>query len=276
MRRLFTTEEALARGLTMDALRWGEGRRWRRLERGVYADGPDDPTPLDRARGRVLRSEAAARGCLAGVLLDLDGVGLDDRPTRSREARHGGLITVAGIPCADGLQALVDLAAIVDDDRWEQALESALRKRLVTIAQLEAALAGPRFVGAALVRRVLARRPAGAPPTESVLETLMVQLARTVPGLGDLTRQHVVRDAHGAFVARVDLCDPERGFFVELDGQHHKGQPVYDARRESAVVAATGWLCGRFSWTEVTRIPTSTARRLGDIAAQAERRRFVA
>lgn len=270
MRRMFTTEDALARGITIDALRWGEGRRWRRVERGVYAVGPEPITPFDRARARVMASRSEARGSLAGVLHELDGVRLDGRPTRQRSA--GGIVTVAGLRCADGLQTLIDLASTLSDDVWEQALESALRKRLVTVDMLD----GVRGPGAPRIRRVLARRPVGAPPTESLLETLLVQLARRVPGLGDLVRQHEVIDSHGVFVARVDLCDPDRGFFIELDGQHHKGQPVYDASRESAVVAATGWLCGRFTWTEVTRVPTTTSRRLGAIAWQAERRRFVA
>jgi hypothetical protein len=47
---------------------------------------------------------------------------------------------------------------------------------------------------------------------------------------------------------------------------------VYDARRETAVVAATGWLCGRFTWHEVVRLPTVTERRLAAIAEQAHRR----
>jgi very-short-patch-repair endonuclease len=72
--------------------------------------------------------------------------------------------------------------------------------------------------------------------------------------------------------ARVDLAWPDLGLFVELDGQHHKDQPVYDSRRETAVVAATGWRCGRFTWTEVVRVPTATARRLADLANQARRR----
>ena len=72
--------------------------------------------------------------------------------------------------------------------------------------------------------------------------------------------------------ARLDLAWPDLGLFVELDGQHHQDQPVYDSRRETAVVAATGWPCGRFTWTEVTRVPHSTARRLADLAEQARRR----
>ena len=63
--------------------------------------------------------------------------------------------------------------------------------------------------------------------------------------------------------------------FFELDGEQHLGQPVYDARRETGIVAATGWLCGRFTWTEVVRVPTVTARRMGAIAEQARRRPFV-
>src|SRR5207248_7332224 len=106
----------------------------------------------------------------------------------------------------------------------------------------------------------------------SLLETLMVQLARSIPGLGPPVRQLEISDEHGQFVARVDLAWPELGLFIELDGQHHLGQPVHDARRETAIVAATGWLCGRFTWTEVVRVPSTTTRRLIGLAAQARRR----
>jgi very-short-patch-repair endonuclease len=70
----------------------------------------------------------------------------------------------------------------------------------------------------------------------------------------------------------VDLAWPELGVFVELDGEHHKGQPVYDASRETAIVAATGWLCGRFSWTEVVHHRQHTIRRLAQLVEQARRR----
>ena len=267
MRLLFTTADARARGLSIDALRWGERTgRWRRVERGVYADGPEPLTLLDRARARILASGGTARGCLAGVLHGLDGVVLDGVPRRHRDVVPSTV--VAAVPCSSVLQTLVDLALLLDDDRWEQALESALRRRLVSTAELDVVTGR----GSARITRVLARRPVGAPPTESLLETLMVQLARTVPGLGEPVRQYEVFDASGSFVARVDLCWPDIGLFLELDGQHHRDQPVYDARRETAVVAATGWLPGRFTWHEVTRVPRATARRLEAIAAQCSRR----
>ena len=114
----------------------------------------------------------------------------------------------------------------------------------------------------------MALRPPGAPPTESLLETLMVQLVRTVPGISEPVRQLEIYDEYGNLIARIDLCWPDLGLFAELDGEHHNGQPVYDANRETAVVAHTGWLCARFSWTEVTKTPTPTARRLARIAEQ--------
>jgi very-short-patch-repair endonuclease len=277
VRRLFTTTEAYARGITRDALRWGETTgRWRRIERGVYGVGPEPPSQLDIARARVIASGGAARGGLAGVLHDLDSVRLT-LPGRRLADAGDNLTVVGGVACANGLLTLVDLAATLDDDTWEQVLESALRTKLTTVLDLEAAvpdLGRARVPGTSRIRRVLARRPHGAPPTESLLETLLLQMARAVPMLGDLDRQVEVFDEHGLFVARVDLAKLDLGLFFELDGQHHLGQPVYDASRETAVVAATGWLCGRFTWREVTRTPRTTVRRLTGVAAQAERRPF--
>ena len=289
MRCLFTSEAAAARGVTRAALRWGEQQgRWRWIDRGVYGQGPQEPNALDRARAAVMRRDGVAGGTLAGVLHELDAVVLDESEVVVASTRSGRgtgvrrrvidpacVVIVGGMKCANGRRTMIDLAATLNDLRWEQALESAVRKRLVTIAELEACLpelSRARTPGTPRIRRVLALRPPGAPPTESLLETLMVQRARTVDGLPPPTRQYRVEDAYGVFVARVDLCWPDVGLFIELDGEHHKGQPVYDASRETAVVAAKGWLCGRFSWSEVVYHPRHTARRLAAVYAQARRR----
>lgn len=257
MRRLFTSAES---GLTSNALRWGEQTgAWVRVQRGAYADGPEPPTPLDRERAQVLASNAAARGALAGVLLELDSVELDGMPIRKGRLIDERTTIIGGVRCASALQALVDLAAHLDDDRWEQALESALRKRLVSLVAFDDL---PRHVpGIRRIQRVIARR-GDVPPTESLLETLMVQLIRSVPELPEPVRQYRVTWSDGSFVARVDLCWPQLGVFIELDGQRHKDQPVYDAHRQTAVVAATGWRVARFTWREVTRAPRMCVRRL--------------
>ncbi|HEX4906546.1 MAG TPA: DUF559 domain-containing protein [Acidimicrobiales bacterium] len=257
MRRLFTAAES---GLTSNALRWGEQTgRWVRVQKGVYADGPEPPSPLDRERARVLAAEEAARGGLAGVLLGLDSVELDGMPIRKGRLVDARTTIIGGVACVSALQALVDLAAHIDDDTWEQALESALRKRLVSLGAFAGLPANVQ--GVRRIRRVLATR-GDVPPTESLLETLTVQLIRSVPALPEPVRQHRVTWSDGSFVARVDLCWPHLGVFIELDGQGHKDQPVYDAHRQTAVVAATGWLVARFTWREVTRAPTMCVRRL--------------
>jgi hypothetical protein len=284
----FTAAES---GLTRSQLRWGEHLgRWTKVARSTYRYGPEPPSVFDRAIALIVATDAPASGALAGVLHSLDGVELTKaevtRDANGSHLRDGvrrrtippeRIVTVAGLPCLDAVQTLVDLAMVLDDLKWEQALESALRKRLTTVAEVaeaaaavEPGRAGPP--GGSRVRRVLALRPPDAAPTESLLETLALQLARTVPGLGEPVRQFVVYDRYGNFVARVDLAWPELGLFIELDGMHHAGQPLYDARRETAVIAATGWLVARFTWDEIVRNPRATARRLAELAAQARRR----
>lgn len=179
---------------------------------------------------------------------------------------------VKGIACTSAARTLGDLAADTTADVWEQALESALRKRIATIAEVEPYLDIVRR-GTKVMSVVLDRRPAGAPPTESLLETYALQLARLVPELGEPVRQYQLYDENEQFVARIDLCWPEIGLFFELDGQGHAHQPVYDARRETAIVAVTGWLPGRFTWTEITQYRQSTGRRIGALARQAITRR---
>jgi len=271
MRRLFTTADAV--DLSRHALAWGVHRgHWVRVTRSVYAEGPATPTQLDRERATVLARGTVARGALGGVLLGLDSVRLDGRPTRRTDTPPA--IVIGGVPCASAKQVLVDLAATLDDDTWEQTLESALRMGLTSIDELGSmlpVLAEQRTPGVARIRRVLAGRPPGAPPTESLLETRALQIARETR-LGEMVRQHVVATQHGDFVARVDLCRPDLGVFLELDGQQHRGQPVYDAARETAVVATTGWLPGRFTWHQVVHTPRTTQRRMDQIAAQAMRR----
>jgi len=129
VRRLFTVDEALAQGLTHDALRWGQQcGRWRRVQRGIYADGPAAPDGLDEARARVLAAGGVASGRLAALLHRLDGAtDIDGRPLRRRVLPDDRIAVIDGLRCTDGLQTVIDLAADVSDAEWEQALESALR-----------------------------------------------------------------------------------------------------------------------------------------------------
>jgi very-short-patch-repair endonuclease len=282
MRLPLTRQSLLARGMTPATIRWAlQTGELLKLAPGTYLVGPEPPTQLEVAVGTVARTGGVASHHLAGVLLNFDSVWLRTpfvtAPLGLRKAtpgvRHLALsveevTTAASVPCTNGHRTLIDLAEYLDDIRWEHALEYALRKRMTSVDHVAGELhemGRRRTPGTTRIRRVLELRPYDAPPTESLLETLMVQLIRKYSRLPEPTRQHVVVDRYGDFVARVDLAWPELGVFIELDGEHHKSQPRYDARRETAVVATTGWLPARFTWTEVTRIPELTARRLIDI-----------
>lgn len=283
-RRPFTTQDAYVRGFTHSALKHGvEVGTIQRLHYGVYLDGPEPATRIERALALLVATNGVASGGLAGVLHELDSAVVVGAVVTARSGRYSGrqgvshaqideeeVVLVDGYPCTNSLRTLVDLATTLDDVAWEQALESALRKEHVAVTQL-ASISQVR--GAERIRRVLALRPHDAPPTESLLETLMVQLIRTDPRLPTPKRQVVVRNESGRFVARVDLAWPDRGIFLELDGQHHAGQPVYDANRQTAVVAAKAWLPGRFTWHEVTRAPKATLWRLGELFEQASQLR---
>lgn len=277
------------RDLTRGQLRAGlASGAWVSTGYDAYRTGGAPASPLDRALGVAVATDGVVSGRLAALLHQLDAGGsavVDVTVDRTASTARAGLrhrllcperiVEVAGFRCTDGLQTLVDLSHRLPDDSWEQALESTLRKGLATVPALIEELphlGRQRIRGTRRIRRVLLQRADGAPPTESLLETLMVQIARLVPDLPPPLRQVDVFNRWGDFVARVDLAWPELGIFIELDGQHHAGQPVYDANRETAVVAATGWLCGRFTWTECTTHRLATARRLAAIAVQARNR----
>lgn len=276
-RRVFSRKQFLAAGHTDKELEYGLGKRWVRIAHGWYAVGAADPGPSLRALGRMLVSDGHGSGLVAAKMLGFDGIEIPDIeiPRRRRAPVSPELVNVNGLWCTNGLQTIVDIAPFVDDEVWEQSLESGLRMDLFKLAELESIvplLTKSRTAGSPRIKRVLAFRPPGAPPTESLLETLMVQLARKTPGVPEPTRQVVVNDEDGWFVARVDLAWPELGGFNELDGEQHKGQPVYDAVRQTNVAIATGWLPGRFTWTEVRWNPVPTSRRLIKFIARLRRR----
>jgi very-short-patch-repair endonuclease len=86
------------------------------------------------------------------------------------------------------------------------------------------------------------------------------QLIRRDPSLPPPERQVEVLLAFGQQPAYLDLAWPELGVFLELDGEQHKEQPLYDATRQTAVIAATHWLVGRYTWTDIVHNPLPTLR----------------
>jgi hypothetical protein len=276
VRELRTRSELGARGITEDQIRWAVTTgRWTRIVQGVYGRGPASPSLLDIARATALITDGIVHGYVAAELHNFDGVkaGAPQVLVRtSNSSRRPGVYRrdelptdtrlVAQVRCLSPAATLCEIAATLSDAHWEQALEFCLRKGHVGHDELENWAVG-NSAAARRVRRVIKLRGGlEIPPTESLLETLAVQLLRKDPTLPVPIRQFAIYDDHGNFVGRPDLCWPDLGVFLELDGQQHKFQPVYDGRRQTRIAGVTGWRCGRLTWDEVHEYPESTLREL--------------
>jgi very-short-patch-repair endonuclease len=91
--------------------------------------------------------------------------------------------------------------------------------------------------------------------SESVLESL----TRVLLVLGGLLPvvQHEIRDANGAFVARVDFAWPDLRLVVEVDGfAFHADRAAYRRDRERLnELERLGWRVLRFTWEDVRHRP---------------------
>ena len=104
-------------------------------------------------------------------------------------------------------------------------------------------------------------------PTESGLE---VALEEVLASLSGVVRQHVVRNASGEFVARVDFAIPELKIAIEAHSrEHHFGldAPGLDAERESAL-QAEGWIVRFVTDAQRRRPDALRASLIGLVAAR--------
>jgi len=100
---------------------------------------------------------------------------------------------------------------------------------------------------------------------ESVVRWVLIEGGLPAPEL-----QHIIIDATGLFIARVDLAYPELMIAIEYDGAIHRQSDVFvhDLRRQNRLVAA-GWTVLRFSGSDVLSRPA-------DVVSQVLAARFAA
>jgi hypothetical protein len=135
---------------------------------------------------------------------------------------EGVLVTTPARTWRDLAGVLVPSALLAVTDQLLQGRSS----REALAAQL-ARRPGGR--GAARARTVLPlANPLAGSPMESVLRWLM-----HAAGLPEPVLQHVVTDASGRFLGRVDFAWPDRRVLVEFDGAVHRQREVFvnDLRR---------------------------------------------
>lgn len=161
-------------------------------------------------------------------------------------------------------QTLADLGSApgIDIDILERAMESALRLGDVDERTLRAFAALPSHrPGAPMLRAALARRPLGAPPTESDGETLYLQAIRPA-AIEDPYRQFELRDDDGTFVARVDFHWWPIRFGVEVLGFESHSSPdalQWDANRSNRV-SDRKHIIRYFTYRDVSRRQVHVAR----------------
>lgn len=176
----------------------------------------------------------------------LSGVRFRQRRELAREevvvlAGHAALwVTTALQTALDCLMELPLVEAVV-------AVDSALRARSVTAAQLDAAVAalpGRREAGRARRALALCDERSG-----SVLESVL-RVRMTLAGISGFVTQKELHDSGGTYVLRVDFCFEAARLVVEADGARWHPDPGVDRVKDNRLAAA-GWRVLRFTWAEV-------------------------
>jgi very-short-patch-repair endonuclease len=233
---------------------------WRVVVRGIYRVATAPETWNQRVMAACLLGGASAfasHACSAG-LWRLDG--FPCRPIEVSSQRRvkplhrtrfhrvlppppGDVQSLGPFPVASVTRTLLEVAALVDDETLDIALDDALRRRLTSIPRLNWRLnqVGARGTsGAARLRTFIRQRDPRALP-ESALERKFLRLL-AAHGFPRPTEIQRVVESDG-FVARVDFAYPERRIVVEVDSyRHHSGRAQFEndrARRNR--LEAMGW-----------------------------------
>jgi very-short-patch-repair endonuclease len=252
--RVFRGSAVVAAGiLTPRELR---SRAWQRILRDVYACAELPITHELRAvaAARLLVPGSVVTGRSAAVLWGLPLAGRDDDVElavppgstisavpglRVRRRVVDGVTSQKGVRTSAAATTAVDLARSGPLDEAVAVLDRFVAAGVADLAAVRAAAALASGRGCRQVRTAaaLADGLAGS-PQETRLRLLLHRSQLPQP-----VAQHVVRDAAGAFVARVDFGWPDRKVAVEYEGRWHGESPQQVAadRRRLNRLRAAGW-----------------------------------
>lgn len=275
---VFLGSEAISLGITPQGLsrRCAKGVV-RRLHSGVYAMTSTPPSRMQMLVGacRWGGPGTAASHRTAAAIWKLDGFDLHQieicTPRRLKSERVAArtvrlplhdITTIDGIPVTRIERTLVDLAGVLDPDALEDALDSALRRRLTTVAKLRLRVAAENGrKGIATLRGLLNERDDKGRPPASRFETRLnrLLLRSGLPALREFTIWN-----GGEFVARVDFCLPEGKLIIEADGfRWHGGRRAWQRDRDRRnQLTAMGWRVIQATWDDLTRHPDRLIERV--------------
>jgi len=261
---IFTLADAAAAGLKHGQIDHRVAHFWVTIYEGVYRM-PGVATTWHGELLAACRAASPPSGIShrsGGALYELPG-GCRDlielTCKRWRRAKSHGLIAheqtridecdiieVDGIPVMKPELVVLQLAGLRPFPRYVEAvIQAARRKRLITYDSTREifdrhARRGVR--GVRVMRAVLNEWDPALQPTESEMETLLIQTV-CAGGWSRPIPQYEILDRNGVFVARVDAALPDLRLAIEYDSmQEHSDefQLARDAQRRNRIVAA-GW-----------------------------------
>jgi very-short-patch-repair endonuclease len=203
----------------------------------------------------------------AAALLELEGIGPGFvELTSLRQIKTQGVTVyrkrlherdvreVRGLRITSPSRTLLDLGDVHRYRVVERALDDALHRGLVSLAELNGLLvtAGGRGVrGTAILRALVESREPSDARSQSTLERRLARVIRN-SDLPQPVPQYEVFDQDG-FVARPDFAYPEHRLAVEAEGyRFHRDRQAWasDLERRSRLARA-GWRVLHFTWEDV-------------------------
>jgi very-short-patch-repair endonuclease len=180
--------------------------------------------------------------------------GLSGIVHRPRSLPSADVTAVDAIPVTTPARTLLDMAAVVSADLVEEALDDALRRKLVSLPRLRwrlTEIGRSGRPGVAVLRSLVDARGHATPVPQSVFETRLLRALKSA-GLPEPVIQHEVRD-RGRLVGVVDLAFPAARVAIEAEGYRwHAGRLRFErdlARRNS--LTALGWRVIHVTWADL-------------------------
>ena len=204
------------------------------------------PVAASHRSGAALYELPGARGDLVEITcrrwLRTQKPGLLVHESRRFDERD--ITQVDGIPVVTPERLVLDLAGIWPSPNFvEKVLQAARRKRLITYESTSETFerhARKGIRGVKAMRTALERWNPTTQPTDSEMETLLVQVMRE-HDLPELVTQFEIRDEQGRLVARTDAALSHWKITFEYQSkQEHSTefQLLQDDRRRNAIIAA--------------------------------------
>lgn len=290
--------DAIASGLDDRAIaRKCRSGEWRKVRHGAYISGElwDGLGSADRHRvlaRAVLRtshpstvlshvSAAIEHGApVWGVDLGVVHVTRTDGKPRRREAgvaHHRGVlpedhvVMINGVPVTVPIRAAVETTTITTVESALVTVDGLLRRSDVgpdQVADLATQVKRwPNSLATNIVLRLADPRHESAGESRTAYFLWAQSLPKPIP-------QFEVVDEHGRVVARVDFAWPQRGVFLEFDGNlkypadeaELRKVMLAEKKREELICQLTGWVCIRIGWEDLRR-PDLLASRIRRVLA---------